>query len=182
MLPVCSAVVRWVKIFISTQLQGGLRALVSENTCKNINSQVVALTQLPHFKDVLEANHFLSGWVPGSAAATVPDTGAAGSLSLFVSIAAEVGTSSPLSCEPLGDLSSIIRQPATSDSRKHSFYCSVNTQTWAHPGLSVPQIKDSPGTGAVLSTEDARASRADVKWSLPKQNPFRYSSTWYRSW
>lgn len=99
----------------------------------------------------------------GSAAATVPDTGAAGSLLLFVSFATGVGTSSPRSCKPLDDLSSIIRPPATPDSRKHSFYSSVNTQTWAHPGLLVPQVKDSPGTGAVLPTEDARASWADVK-------------------
>lgn len=181
MLPACSAVLRWVKYLIPTQLQGGLRALAAKNTRKNRNPPVVTLTQLPHFKDVLEANHFLSGWVPGITGAAVPDTGAAGSSSLFVSVAVEAGTSSPLSCKPWGDLSSITRQPATSDSRKHSFYCSVNTRTLASPGLPVPQIKDSPGASAVLSAEDARASWAGVEWSLPKQNTFRYSSTWYRS-
>lgn len=51
----CSDVVRWVKSFIPAQLQGGLITLAGENTCKNRNSHVVALTQLPHFKDVLEA-------------------------------------------------------------------------------------------------------------------------------
>lgn len=84
-------------------------------------------------------------------------------MSLFVSVATDVGTSSPLSCKPVDVLCSITRQAATSHSRKHSFYVSVNTQTWAHPGLPGPQIKDSPSTGAVPSAEDGRASWADVK-------------------
>lgn len=121
-----------------------------------------------------------------AAAVTVPGTGPAGSLSLFFSIATEVGTSSSLSREHLGDFSSVTRQPTNiSGDRRQSSYCSVSVQTWAYlfqtlsvqkAHTSVPQIKCSPVTCAVLSTEDIRTSWGDVKWSLPKQNSFRHSS------
>lgn len=108
-----------------------------------------------------------------AAAVTVPDTGAAGSLSLFFSIVTEVATSSSFSRGHLGDFSSIARQPIMSGNKRQSSYCSVNALTRAYLfprlistkkiHLSVPQIKGLPVSGAVLSKEDGRPSWGEVK-------------------
>lgn len=106
-----------------------------------------------------------------AAAVTVPDTEPAGSLSLFFSIAAEVGTTSSFAHECLGGFSSITRQPRTSDNRRQGTYCSLNADfsvsllrlSAQEVYLSVLQFKGLPVTGTVLSEEDVGTSWGEVK-------------------